>query len=117
MPKCGGSPASIVEKAIAWGSVTTASVSPTSRLARTAGSKRGRALRTAFIRTKSVGCVRRAVAAESVRMRGRARRRGRGARVRRALPRERVRVSRQNGQEVHHHLLPGGHQRPLLIAG
>src|SRR5258705_8903921 len=93
MPKCGGRPASVVEKAIAWGSVTTASVSPTSRLLRRAGRIRGRALMIAFNGAGLIGSVCRAVASD------------------------RLGVPRQGRHRGHHQLLPRGHQGTLLVAG
>src|SRR5687768_14662484 len=93
MPKCGGNPASVVENAIAWGSVTTASVSPTSRLPRRAGRMRGKALVMAFIGARLIGSVRRVVASE------------------------RLGVPRQGWHDGHHQLLPRGHEGTLLVTG
>src|SRR5882672_549300 len=93
MPKCGGKPASVVEKAIAWGSVTTASVSPTSRFLRRAGRTRGSALVMAFIGAGPPGSLESAVVSE------------------------RLGVPRQGQHDGHHQLLPGGRQRTVLVAG
>src|ERR1700730_7492940 len=94
MPKCGGNPASVVEKAIAWGSVTTASVSPTSRLPRSNASMRGKALAIAFVGTGLIVGI-----------------------VRDVFASERLGVPRQGWHDGHHELLPRGHQRTLLVAG
>src|SRR6187200_215236 len=51
MPNDGGNPASVVEKAIACGSVTTASVNPTRKLPRSTERMRGKALAIAFVVT------------------------------------------------------------------
>src|SRR5215831_5439788 len=93
MPKCGGSPASVVEKAMAWGSVTTASVSPTSRLPRSAGSMRGSTPARAFSGRRSARSKRRLLTAE------------------------RFGVADEGRHDGHHRALPQGHQRALLVAG
>src|SRR5262245_58071934 len=92
MPKWGGNPASVVEKAIAWGSVTTARVSPISRLPRRTGSIRGKALAMAFIGRNLFG------------------------RMPSVVVSERVRVLCEERHDGHHQPLPRRHERPLLVA-
>src|SRR6478672_1478204 len=89
MPKCGGKPARVVEKAIACGSVTTASVSPTRRLPRSEGRMSGRADLIMFVDTGLSRSV--------------------------FMACERLCVARQWRHDRHHHLLPCGHERALPI--
>src|SRR4029450_8297540 len=92
MPKCGGNPASLVEKPIAWGTVTTANVRPTSRLPRKAGKMRGKALTMAFIGAGLFG------------------------RVQPVFVSECVSVTRQGWHDGNHQPVPRCHERALLVA-
>src|ERR1051325_3267345 len=97
-PKCGGSPASVVENAIACGRVTTASVSPTRALRRRAGRIRGNAAATVLI------------GALVLRLQGR-------LQCRAICAAERLGVLRQGRHHGHHQPLPRGYQRALLVPG
>src|SRR5687767_1853470 len=91
MPKCGGSPASVVEKAIACGSVTTASVSAITDCSRTSGSSRGSA---ASALSAAPLVIAMAVT---------------GA--------QRIGVAGERRHDGHHELLPCRDHRPLAVAG
>src|SRR3954471_18489546 len=95
IPKCGGSPASVVENAMACGSVTTASVRPMRRFARAAGMICGNALAKPSAAALIGGIV--------------------VQRLDMAVA-ERVGVAGERRHHRHHELLPRGGERALLVA-
>src|SRR5918912_2674660 len=95
MPKCGGRPASVVEKAIAWGSVTTARVRPMRRLARNAGTTCGSAA-AALSAASLIGGIDVLHGVMTVT--------------------QAIGVCGERRQHRHHELLPRRRERPLLVA-
>src|SRR5947209_506194 len=95
MPKCGGRPARVVEKAMACGSVTTARVRPIRRFARSAGTTCGSAA-AALSAAALIGGIAVLDCVMSIA--------------------QAIRVCGERRHDGHHELLPRRRERPLLVA-